>query len=85
VKRDIVKARAAELRAAGEAGLSRHLDRQQGRVLSGLVERPGVARAEDFTEIAFVGEAPVGEIVRLRVTGHDGRRVVAETLAMEIA
>jgi threonylcarbamoyladenosine tRNA methylthiotransferase MtaB len=85
VKRDVVKARAAELRAAGAAGLARHLGRQQGRVLSGLVERPGVARAEDFTEIAFTGEAPVGEVVSLRVTGHDGKRVLAETLAMEAA
>ena len=31
----------------------RHLDRQVGRTLAGLVEKPGVARAEDFTEIAF--------------------------------
>ncbi|WP_367273222.1 tRNA (N(6)-L-threonylcarbamoyladenosine(37)-C(2))-methylthiotransferase MtaB [Phenylobacterium sp.] len=85
VKRDVVKARAAALRTAGEAALARHLGRQAGRVLSGLVERPGVARAEDFTEIAFTGEAPVGEVVRLRVIGHDGRRVLAETLAMEAA
>ena len=41
------------LRAAGEAALARHLERQVGRTLAGLVERPGVARAEDFTEIAF--------------------------------
>ena len=32
----------------------RHLvDRQVGRTVQGLVERPGLARAEDFTEIAF--------------------------------
>ena len=85
VKRDVVKARAAELRAFGEAALARHLGRQQGRVLSGLVERPGVARAEDFTEIAFTGEAPVGEVISLRVTGHDGKRVLAETLATAVA
>lgn len=85
VKRDVVKARAARLRAAGEAGLARHLARQAGRTLSGLVERPGVARAEDFTEIAFTGEAAVGEVALLRVTGHDGRRLLAETLVLEAA
>ena len=85
VKRDVVKARAARLRAAGEAGLARHLARQAGRTLSGLVERPGVARAEDFTEIAFTGEAVVGQVAALRVTGHDGRRLLAETMALETA
>jgi len=78
VKRDVVKVRAARLRAAGEAGLARHLGRQAGRTLSALVERPGVARADDFTEIAFTGEAPVGELMAMRVTGHDGRRLLAE-------
>ncbi len=77
VKRDVVKARAARLRAAGDAGLIRHLERQAGRTLSALVERPGVARAEDFTEIAFEGEAPVGGVAAMRVTGHDGRRLTA--------
>jgi len=85
VKRDVVKARAARLRAAGEAGLARHLARQAGRTLSGLVERPGVARAEDFTEIAFTGEAVVGQVAALRVTGHDGRRLLAETMVLEAA
>jgi threonylcarbamoyladenosine tRNA methylthiotransferase MtaB len=85
VKRDVVKARAARLRAAGEAGLARHLGRQVGRTLSGLVERPGVARAEDFTEIAFVGEARVGQVAALRVTGHDGKRLLAETMVTEAA
>jgi threonylcarbamoyladenosine tRNA methylthiotransferase MtaB len=80
VKRDVVKTRAARLRAAGEAGLARHLARQTGRTLSGLVERPGVARAEDFTEIAFTGEAVVGQVAALRVTGHDGKRLSAETV-----
>ena len=61
VARAAVKDRAARLRAAGEAALTRHLSRQDGRRLLGLVERDGVARAEDFTEIAFAGAAAVGE------------------------
>jgi threonylcarbamoyladenosine tRNA methylthiotransferase MtaB len=85
-----VKARAARLRAAGEAALARHLQRQAGRTLMGLVERPdtgegGVARAEDFTEIAFHGEAEVGSIVALKVTGHDGKRALAKTMVLEAA
>jgi len=76
-----VKARAARLRAAGAAALARHLDRQVGREVPALVERPGLARAPDFTELAFTGEAPVGQIVRMRITGHDGRRATASVPA----
>jgi threonylcarbamoyladenosine tRNA methylthiotransferase MtaB len=81
----VVKERAARLRAAGEAALARHLARQAGRTLQGLVERPGIARAEDFTEIAFEGEATPGAIIALRVTGHDGKRALARTVLAEAA
>lgn len=73
-----VRERAARLRAAGEAALARHLAGQVGREVSGLVERPGLARAEDFSEIAFSGAAPAGEIRPFRVIGQDGRRLLAE-------
>jgi len=76
--RAVVKDRAARLRAAGAAALARHLQRQVGRTLSGLVERPGIARAEDFTEIAFTGEAAAGAVAQFKVTGHDGRRALAQ-------
>ncbi len=69
-----VRARAERLRAAGRAALGRHLDRQIGRTLSSLVERPGRARAADFTEVAFAGDAPAGAIVALAIDGHDGMR-----------
>jgi threonylcarbamoyladenosine tRNA methylthiotransferase MtaB len=85
VPRAQVKARAARLRTAGEAALARHLAAQAGRTLMGLVERPGTARAEDFTEIAFEGPGQPGEIVALRVHGHDGRRALARSAALEAA
>jgi threonylcarbamoyladenosine tRNA methylthiotransferase MtaB len=73
----VIKPRAERLRAAGEAALGRHLDRQIGRTLMGLVERDGIARAEDFTEIAFTGEAVAGQVIALTVTGHNGKRALA--------
>ena len=73
-----VRERAARLRAVGEAALARHLASRVGSVVQGLVERPGLARAEDFSEIAFSGSAPTGEIRTFRVTGQDGRRLLAE-------
>ncbi len=78
VKGPLIKARAKRLREAGQRGLERHLQRQIGRTLPGLVEREGVARADDFTEIRFTGAAPLGEIVTFTITGHDGAHVIAE-------
>jgi threonylcarbamoyladenosine tRNA methylthiotransferase MtaB len=76
--RGVVKARAEQLRAAGAAGLSRHLDRQVGRTVSALVETPGLARAEDFTEATFdAAAATPGQIIGLRIDSHDGRRALA--------
>ncbi|HEY1449084.1 MAG TPA: tRNA (N(6)-L-threonylcarbamoyladenosine(37)-C(2))-methylthiotransferase MtaB [Caulobacteraceae bacterium] len=70
---ELVHARARRLRAAGEAALARHLDRQIGHRIVALVERPMRARAEDFTEIAFDGLAAPGSLIAGRVSGHDGR------------
>jgi threonylcarbamoyladenosine tRNA methylthiotransferase MtaB len=78
VARDVVKARAARLREAGAVALVRHLDRQVGRSVEALVERPGLARSADFTEIAFAGEAVAGSIIPLIVRGHDGTRAMGE-------
>jgi threonylcarbamoyladenosine tRNA methylthiotransferase MtaB len=75
--RAVVKARAERLRQAGDQALRRHLDARVGRTVHGLVEREGLARAEDFTEIAFEGLAQPGRIVPLGITGHDGRKALA--------
>ena len=76
----VVKARAERLRAKGDQALIRHLDARVGRTVHGLVERPGLARAEDFTEIAFEGLAEPGQVVPMGVTGHDGRKALAVVL-----
>ncbi|HEY3888734.1 MAG TPA: radical SAM protein, partial [Caulobacteraceae bacterium] len=76
VPRAVVKARAERLRGAGAASLGRHLDEQIGRTVQALVERSGLARAADFTEIVFDGAARTGAIVPLTVTGHNGTRAI---------
>lgn len=75
--RAVVTERAQRLRQAGEAALARHLGRQVGRTVQALVERDGLARAEDFTEVAFEGAARAGAIVRLAIGGADARRALA--------
>ncbi len=76
--RATVKARADRLRQAGVQATARHLDAQVGRTLSVLVERPGLGRAEDFTEVRLAGAHAAGHIVSVRAEGHDGRRLQAE-------
>jgi len=76
LQRPLIKQRAARLRAVGEAALIRHLEAQVGRTVAALVEKEGVARAPDFTEIRLDGPAAVGEIVAIRLTGHDGRHAL---------
>lgn len=80
VPREVVKARAARLRAKGAEALARHLDRQVGRTVPALVERDGLARAPDFTEIVFTNDpgvpAPPGAIAPVAIAGHDGKRAL---------
>ncbi len=80
IAREIAKERAQRLRALGETMLVRHLDRQQGKLLPVLVERGGFARAEDFT-LARTPGAVAGEILQIRVAGHDGRALLAAEAA----
>jgi threonylcarbamoyladenosine tRNA methylthiotransferase MtaB len=79
----LIKARAARLRAAGDAALVRHLDRRVGTVVSALVERDGRARAEDFTEVAFEGAATAGSLITGVVAGHDERRLCAPSVTAQ--
>ena len=74
--RSLIKERAARLRAVGEMALARHLTAQVGRVVPALVEKEGVARAPDFTEIRLQGPAAPGEITPIRITGHDGKHAL---------
>ncbi len=70
----LVKERAARLRAAGEAALRRHLEGRVGTSARALVEQPGRARAEDFTEVTFAGEASAGTVIEGVIASHDDKR-----------
>ncbi len=76
LERAVIKRRAERLRSAGDAALARHLERQVGRTVRCLVERDGLARAEDFTEVAFASARTPGSVAELRITGHDGVRAI---------
>ena len=78
--RALIKERAARLRAKAGQALDRHLGRQPGRTLSCIVEKPGFARAADFTEVVFAGEATPGSLADIVIHGHDGRHALGSTL-----
>ena len=75
VNGNVIKSRAARLRAAGDAALRAHLEAQQGRSHRILTEGPRVGRTEQFTEVAFDSDMPEGALMEMTVTGHDGVRL----------
>ena len=76
VRREIVKERAARLRAVGERAYARHLAALAGTRQSILIEKEGLGRTEGFALTAIDAGRP-GEIVEGNITGHDGERLVA--------
>ena len=71
-----IKARAAQLRSAGDAALLRHLERQVGAVHDVLVENSRLGRTGQFTEVAFADSMAEGCIVTTRITGHQNGQLL---------
>jgi threonylcarbamoyladenosine tRNA methylthiotransferase MtaB len=74
---DVVRARAARLRAAGAAALARHLDGEVGTRRRVLTERGDTGRTEAFSLVRFAEPVPPGEIREVTVNGHDGQALLA--------
>lgn len=73
----VIKERAARLRAAGDAALARHLAAEVGQLRQVLTEGPRLGRTEYFTEVSFDRDMPEGTVMPLRISGHDGARLLA--------
>ncbi len=78
--RDVVKERGARLRAKGEEVLIRHLQDEVGRTRPVLIEKDGLGRTEQFTQVELDG-GTAGEIVETRIIGHTGRHLLGETIS----
>ena len=78
----VIKARAARLRAAGEAALARHLAGHVGREAEALVERGSQARLADFSPVTLStdGQHLAGRTARVRLVGHDGKTLQGELI-----
>jgi threonylcarbamoyladenosine tRNA methylthiotransferase MtaB len=76
VNRQVVKSRAARLRAAGDAAYRAHLSSLVGTRQKILVEREGIGRTEGFTLVGLDGGMP-GHIIERTITGHDSDKLLA--------
>jgi len=69
----IRRARAAELRRRGEAGLRRHLAQRAGKAASILVEQQGLGRDETYAPVKLGGLHDKGSVISARVeAARDG-------------
>ncbi len=80
LERSLVKERGARLRAKGEQVLTRHLGSEVGKVRPVLIEKEGLGRTEQFTQVELTGGV-AGEIVESRIIGHTGRHLLGEALS----
>ena len=69
---DIIKQRAARLRAAGDQQRRQWLERQIGQQMNVLIEKPGFGRSENFAGVSCDDNLASGTIASLTITGHDG-------------
>lgn len=74
--RDVIKERAALLRAAGETALNNFLAAEIGQTRSVLVEKPGLGRSEQFALVEIDDTTlPPGTIVDATITGASADRL----------
>ncbi len=77
VNGNIIKDRAAQLRALGDAAVTRHLTAQIGQSHNILMENPTMGRTEHFAEVKFSTPQIEGEIVIATPTKSlDGQLIV---------
>ncbi|MBI5130806.1 MAG: tRNA (N(6)-L-threonylcarbamoyladenosine(37)-C(2))-methylthiotransferase MtaB, partial [Rhodopseudomonas palustris] len=71
----VIRDRAARLRAAGEAALTRRLAGETGATRSVLIESATQGRTEHFVPVAIEG-GKAGDVRTMVIRGHDGARLV---------
>lgn len=81
IPRDIRKARAAELRLAGDEQVRRFLDAQIGATAAVLVEKDCEGRSPHFANVRIRGAADAGEIVSARIIARDNDTLIAHKAA----
>lgn len=78
VDKAIARQRATLLRQAGDSQVLALCQTRIGQTESVLVERSGLGRTEQFLPV-HVGKNHAGLLLRMRITGMDGDRLIGET------
>lgn len=73
----MIKQRAARLRAAGAEQVAAYLATQTGQSHNILIENPRLGRTEQFAEVAFATDQPVGQIIRAQISGATATQLTA--------
>ena len=73
----VIKARAARLREAGERQVDQHLAAQIGTTHHILIENPHMGRTEQFSEVSFDTHQSEGSIVTAKIQSRSGNRLLA--------
>jgi threonylcarbamoyladenosine tRNA methylthiotransferase MtaB len=89
VAKPAVKARAAQLRARGDAALTAYLDQQIGRETDILLERATMGRTPQFAEVELTANAAaidtpsstIGTFKRVRIIGRADHRLLGATIS----
>ena len=71
----VIKARASQLRAAGERKVKAHLEQQVGKTHQILMENARMGRTEQFTEVVFGSDQVEGQIVAAQIVGSNGAQL----------
>jgi threonylcarbamoyladenosine tRNA methylthiotransferase MtaB len=77
--RSVIKERAGRLRKKGDAALQRHLKSEVGSTHRVLVEKPGLGRTEQFTQVELEG-GTAGDIVTTRIRDCSHRHLFGEVV-----
>jgi threonylcarbamoyladenosine tRNA methylthiotransferase MtaB len=73
----VVKERARRLREHGADALGKRLDAEIGTTRRVLTESHGIGRTEQFMQVRLATSLEPGRILDLKMTGHDGRQLLA--------
>ncbi|MEP0943292.1 MAG: tRNA (N(6)-L-threonylcarbamoyladenosine(37)-C(2))-methylthiotransferase MtaB [Rhizobiaceae bacterium] len=79
-----IKNRARLLREKGATALKIFLERQIGRQAEVLMETNGLGRTEQFTAVKVSAALP-GRLMQVRITGHDGERLIGSPIGINQA
>ncbi|WP_298937927.1 tRNA (N(6)-L-threonylcarbamoyladenosine(37)-C(2))-methylthiotransferase MtaB [uncultured Ruegeria sp.] len=74
---NVIKDRAARLRAAGGAQVTKHLQAQIGKTHHILMENPHMGRTEQFSEVTFDAPQTEGQIVTAKISGTTATQLKA--------